>query len=74
MRQFSTQPHPTYLSTLKVCRVELCTELFHAIIPTLFLVTFLMFFILVYTQMEQFPLTSLRHLIVQCSHLLFVCL
>ena len=31
------QPHPTYLSTLKICRVELCTELFQAIIPTLFL-------------------------------------
>ena len=30
------QPHPTYLSTLKICRVELCTELFYAIIPTLF--------------------------------------
>jgi len=28
---------PTYLSTLKICRVELCTELFYAIIPTLFL-------------------------------------
>jgi len=29
--------HPTYLSTSKVCRVELCTELFYAFIPTLFL-------------------------------------
>ena len=28
---------PTYLSTLKICRVELCTELLYAIIPTLFL-------------------------------------
>jgi len=28
IKQFSTQPHPTYLSTLKICRVELCTELF----------------------------------------------
>jgi len=31
------QPHSTYLSTLKICRVELCTELLYAIIPTLFL-------------------------------------
>ena len=37
IRQFSIQPHPTYLSTLKICRVELCTELFYAIIPILFL-------------------------------------
>jgi len=39
VKQFSIQPHPTYLSTLKICRVELCTELFYAIIdiPTLFL-------------------------------------
>ena len=38
IKQFSAQPHPTYLSTLKICTwVELCTELFHAIIPTLFL-------------------------------------
>jgi len=29
------QPHPTYLPTSKICRVELCTELFYAIIPTL---------------------------------------
>jgi len=28
-----TQFHPTYLSTLKICSVKLCTELFHAIIP-----------------------------------------
>ena len=35
--EFSIQPHPTYLSTLKICRVGLCTELFYAIIPTLFL-------------------------------------
>jgi len=35
--QFSIQPHLTYLSTSKICRVELCTELFYAIIPTLFL-------------------------------------
>ena len=28
------QPHPTYLPTSKICRVELCTELFYAIIPT----------------------------------------
>ena len=27
VKQFSIQPHPTYLSTLKICRVELCTEL-----------------------------------------------
>ena len=33
----SVQPHPTYLSPLKRCRVELCTELSYAIIPTLFL-------------------------------------
>ena len=33
------KPHPTYLSTSKICMVELCTELFYAIaiIPTLFL-------------------------------------
>ena len=36
-KQFSIQPHPIHLSTLKICRVELCTELFYAIIPTLFL-------------------------------------
>ena len=30
-------PNPTYLSTLKIYRVELCTELFYVIIPTLFL-------------------------------------
>ena len=30
-------PHPTYLPTSKICRMELCTELFYAIIPTLFL-------------------------------------
>jgi len=30
-------PHPTYLPTSKICRVELCTELYYAIIPTLFL-------------------------------------
>ena len=35
IKQFSVQPHPTYLSTLKICRVKLCT--FYAIIPTLFL-------------------------------------
>jgi len=35
-RDSSIQPHPTYLSTLKICRVELCTELFYAIIPTFF--------------------------------------
>jgi len=35
IKQFSIQPHPTYLSTSKICRVELCTELFYAIIPTL---------------------------------------
>ena len=33
----NVHPHPTYLSTSKICRVELCTELFYAIIPTLFL-------------------------------------
>jgi len=33
----SIQPHPTYPPTSKICRVELCTELFYAIIPTLFL-------------------------------------
>jgi len=32
IKQFSTQPHPTYPSTLKICRVKLCTELFYAII------------------------------------------
>ena len=37
IKQFGMQPHPTYLSTLKICRVELCTEQFYAIIPTLFL-------------------------------------
>jgi len=30
----SIQLHPTYLPTSKICRVELCTELFYAIIPT----------------------------------------
>ena len=30
----SIQPHPTYLPISKICRVELCTELFYAIIPT----------------------------------------
>jgi len=34
IKQFSVQPHPTYLSTLKICRVELCRELFYAMIPT----------------------------------------
>ena len=29
--------HKILLSTSKICRVELCTELFYAIIPTLFL-------------------------------------
>jgi len=60
IKQFSIQHRPTYLSMLKICRVGLCTELFCAIIPTLFLcfllisypyihlVTFLMFFILVH--------------------------
>ena len=37
IQPYSIQPHPTYLSTSKICRVELCTELFYAIIPTLFL-------------------------------------
>ena len=36
-KRFSIQPHPTYRSTLKICRVELYTELFHAVHPTLFL-------------------------------------
>ena len=36
-REFSIQPYPTYISTLKICRVGLCIELFYAIIPTLFL-------------------------------------
>ena len=38
IKQFSVQPYPTYFSTFKihVCRVELCTELFYAIIPTSF--------------------------------------
>jgi len=36
-KQFSIQLHPTYLPTSKICRVELCTELFYAIIPALFL-------------------------------------
>ena len=31
---FSRQPYPTCLSTLKICRVELCTEQFYAIVPT----------------------------------------
>ena len=35
LEQFSIQPHPTYLSTLKT-RVELCTALFFAIVPTFF--------------------------------------
>ena len=30
-------PHPTCLSTLKIRRVELCPELFYAIVPNLFL-------------------------------------
>jgi len=33
----SIQLLPAYLSTLKICRVELCTKLLCAIIPTLFL-------------------------------------
>jgi len=45
--EFSIQPHPTYLSTLKICRVGLCTELFYAIIPTCFYV-FWWFDILLY--------------------------
>ena len=56
IKLFSIQPYPIYLSLLKICRVGLHTELFHVIIPTLFscfllslhLVTFLMFFSLVY--------------------------
>ena len=47
IKQFSIQPHPTYLSTPKISRVELCTELL------LHLVTFLMFFILVHNIMCQ---------------------
>ena len=53
------QPNPTYLSTLKICRVELCTELFLCYYPYLVsmlfvdllsphLITFLMFLILVH--------------------------
>ena len=37
IKQFSIQPHPTYLPTSKICRAKLCTELFYAIISTLFL-------------------------------------
>jgi len=54
----STQPHPTYLSTLKICRVELCTELFmlssylvsmlFADLLSLHLITILMLFTLVH--------------------------
>ena len=33
IKQLSIQPHPTYLSILKICAVQLCTELFY---PTLF--------------------------------------
>jgi len=36
VKQFSIQPHPIDLSTLKIWRVELCTELFYVIIPTFF--------------------------------------
>ena len=35
--EFTTQLHPTYLWCGKICRVGLYTELFYAIIPTLFL-------------------------------------
>jgi len=35
--ELSRVPWPGKSSTLKICRVELCTELFNAIIPTLFL-------------------------------------
>jgi len=56
-----------------LCRVELCTELFYAIIPTLFLyffadllslhlVTFLMFFILVYNS-RAWPRTFTQQLV-----------
>ena len=56
----STQTHPAYLPTSKICRVEFSTELFYAIIPTLFLcflqndmlslhhITLLMLYILVH--------------------------
>ena len=46
IKQFSMQLYPTSLSTSKICRVELCTELFYAIIPTSCYI--LMFFILVH--------------------------
>jgi len=36
IKLFSIQPYPTYFPTLKICRVGLYTELFYAIIPTLF--------------------------------------
>ena len=75
--KLSIQPHPTYLSTLKIRRVELRTELFYAIIPTFFLcfllicypyisVTFLMFFILVYMQGVKVQWSIARHTPREC--------
>jgi len=62
--KFSTQLHPTYLYCGKICRVGLYTELFYAIVPTLFLsffadllslhlVTFLKFFFILVIHVTQ---------------------
>ena len=64
IKQFSIQPHPTYLSTSKICRVDcvlncfmlssvLCyhpylVSMLFADLLSLHLVTFLMFFVLVH--------------------------
>jgi len=47
-KEFTTQPTlhtPTYLFMLKICRVGLYTELFYAIINTLFPCFFMFFFV-----------------------------
>jgi len=62
IKQFSNTPTLHIYNSGKICRVELCTELFYAIIPTLFLcsfadllslhlITFLMLFILVFFEL-----------------------
>ena len=40
IKQFSNNPTLHIFNSGKICRVELCTELFYAIIPTLFLCFF----------------------------------
>jgi len=41
MKQFSNNPTLHIFNSGKICRVELCTELFYAIVPTLFICFFL---------------------------------